>query len=141
MCWWNISNNISFLLKSFPRKTSMTKLFQNSNKPYFGPILGPFCPNLSKKKISWKKELCEFLNIGIIYHCTKNQLNLMNHSWENCWTDYTKNQFISLISSWDAASFRVLQLVEKSHNLIGQKHFGSYLRSKNFTRYEICSYN
>ena len=120
MCWWNINHNISFLLKLFSRKTSMTKFFKKSNKSYFGLILGLFCPNLGKKKFSWKKELCQFLNIGIIYHCAKNQLNLMNHSWEN---------------------FRVLQLIEKSHNLIGQTHFGSYLRNQNFTKYETCSYD
>ena len=71
--------------------------------------MGPFCPNLGKNKFSCKKGLCQFLNIRIIYHCAKNQLNLMSHSWENCWTDIPKTslQFIiSLISSWDTANFR-----------------------------------
>ena len=45
----------------------------------------------------------------------------MSHSWENCWTD-TKNQFIPLISS----------------NLIGQEHFGPYLRDQIFSKYETC---
>ena len=29
--------------------------------------------HLSKNEFSWKKGLCQFLNIKIIYHCTKNQ--------------------------------------------------------------------
>ena len=36
-------------------------------------------------------------------------------------------------------NFRVLQVIEKSLNLIGQEHFGPYLRNQNFFKYEICS--
>ena len=50
----------------------MTKLFlKNPKRTYFGAILGPFYPNLDKNKFSWKKELCQFLEIPIIYHCAK----------------------------------------------------------------------
>ena len=35
-------------------------------KPYFGVILGPFCPNLDKNEFSWTKELYPFFNITII---------------------------------------------------------------------------
>ena len=92
-----------------------------------GIILGN---NLGKNKFSWKKGLCQFLNIRIIYRCAKNQLNLMSNSWENCWTDTPKTSFISLISSWDTANFRDLRLIEKSHKLTGQGHFGPYLRNQ-----------
>ena len=51
----------------------------------------------------------------------------------------TKPQFIPLISSLDTAHFRVLQLIEKSDNVIDQEYFGPYLRSLNFPKYEICS--
>ena len=47
---------------------------------------------------------------------------------------HTKNQFISLISLWDTSSFRVLQLIEQSHKLIGQEHFGPYLRNQSFPK-------
>ena len=51
----------------------MTKFFKKSNKPHLGAILGPFCQNLGKNKFSWKKRLCQFLDIPIIYHCNNNQ--------------------------------------------------------------------
>ena len=48
----------------------------------------------------------------------KTQLCLMSHSWEN---------------------FRVLRLIAKSHNLMGEEHFGPYLKNQSFPKYEICS--
>ena len=48
----------------------MTKFFKKS---YFCAILSPFCPNLGKNEFSWKKGLCQFLDIPIIYHRAKNQ--------------------------------------------------------------------
>ena len=54
----------------------MTKFLKNPKRTYFGAILGPFYPNLGKNEFSWKKELCQFLDIPIIYHCAKNQKKL-----------------------------------------------------------------
>ena len=54
----------------------MTKFFKKSQKPYFVAILGPFWPNLDKNEFSWKKGLCQFLDILIIYHRAKNQEKL-----------------------------------------------------------------
>ena len=51
----------------------MTKFFKKLKKLCFGTILGPFCQNLSKNEFSWKKGLCQFLDIPIIYHRAKNQ--------------------------------------------------------------------
>ena len=45
------------------------KFLKNPERTY----LGPFYPNLGKNEFSWKKELCQFLDIPIIYHCAKNQ--------------------------------------------------------------------
>ena len=116
----------------------MTKLFKKFKNPYFEVILGPFCSNLGKNEFSWKKGLCQFLNIPIGYHCAQNQKKLMSHSREKCrligrtdrqqWFyktlhdrgpiikiaslnlyQQTKNQFILLISLWDTGNFRVLQ--------------------------------
>ena len=61
----------------------MTKFFTKSKKPYFGAILGSFWPNLGKNEFSWKKGPCQFLNIPITYHHTKNQKKLMLHSEKN----------------------------------------------------------
>ena len=44
-----------------------------------GDILGPFCPNLSKNEISWKKELCQFLSITIIYLRGKNKKKIISY--------------------------------------------------------------
>ena len=84
--WWNINNNINFHFELFTRKT-INKIFQKIEKPYFGAILDPFCKDLGKNEFSWKKRLCQFLNILIIYHHTKNQKKIMCHSWGKCRTD------------------------------------------------------
>ena len=47
----------------------MAKRFRKF-KPYFGAILGPFCPTLG---------LCQFLDIPIIYNRAKNQKKLLSH--------------------------------------------------------------
>ena len=109
ICWWIINNNTSFHYRLFPRKTNMTNFFKKSQKPYFEPILGSLCPNLGQKWIFLEERV------------------------------HTKKRFVLLISLWDTANFRVLQLIEKSCNLIGQEHFGPYLRNQNFPKYEICS--
>ena len=43
-----ISTVSVFILDIFQKKRT-TKFFKKSQKPYFGTILGPFCPNLGKK--------------------------------------------------------------------------------------------
>ena len=57
----------------------MKKNCKKSKKTYFGAILGPFYPNLGKNEFSWKKQLYQFLDIPIIYHCTKNQQKLLSN--------------------------------------------------------------
>ena len=83
--WWNI--NISFHFMSFPRKTNDRIFQKNPKKLYFAAILVSFCPILGKNEFSFKKLLCQFLNIPIIYHRAKNQKKLMSYSWEKCQTD------------------------------------------------------
>ena len=55
----------------------MKKFFKKFKKPYLRAILGTFCPSLGKNEFSWKKGLCQFLDISIIYHRAKNQKILM----------------------------------------------------------------
>ena len=54
-------NKISFHFRLFARNTN------EKRNTIWGVILGPFCPNLGKNKISWKKGLCQFLIVPIIY--------------------------------------------------------------------------
>ena len=76
--WWYINNNISFHFRLLPRKTN-EKIFQNKKKKtkkklfwdHFGHFLP--CANLGKNEFSWKKKLCQLLNIQIIYHRAENQ--------------------------------------------------------------------
>ena len=65
----------------------MNKFFKKSKKHNLVAILGTFCPNLGKNGFSWKKGLCQFLDIPIIYHRTKNQRKLLSHFWEKRQTD------------------------------------------------------
>ena len=71
----------------------MTKFFKKSKKPYFGAILGPFFQDLGKNEFSWKKGLCQFLNIPIIYHHAENQKKIISHSRRN-------NYLMSLRVAW-----------------------------------------
>ena len=58
----------------------MTKFFKKSQNPYFWFHFG-------QNKISWKKGLCQFLGIPIIYHRAKNQAKIMSYFWEKRRTD------------------------------------------------------
>ena len=52
----------------------MAKFFKKAKKkPILGPFWAIFAQILAKNGFSWKKELYQFLNILIIYHCVKNQ--------------------------------------------------------------------
>ena len=51
----------------------MIKFFKITKKIYFGATLGPFLQNVGKNDFFWKKGLCQFLNIPIIYHRANNQ--------------------------------------------------------------------
>ena len=91
MWWWNINNNVSFRFRLSPRKTNMTKFFKKSKKLYFGAILGPFCPNFGKNESSWKKGLCQSLNISVIIVALYQKSEISNEPFLrkmlNCWTD------------------------------------------------------
>ena len=61
----------------------MTKFFRNPKDPILGAfwtLLDPFGPNVGSNEFSWKKELCQILNIPIIYHRAKIQKKLITHS-------------------------------------------------------------
>ena len=60
------------MILDFFQEKLMLIFFKKSPKPYFWPIWGYFIPNLGKNQFSWKKWLCQFLNIPIIYHRAKN---------------------------------------------------------------------
>ena len=70
--WWNINNNISFHFRSCTRRNNDKFFSKNPKRTYFGAILGPSYPNFGKNEFSWEKELYQFLDIPIIYHCAKN---------------------------------------------------------------------
>ena len=77
---WNINNNTSFHFILFPEEL-ITKFFKTYKKPYFGVNWSSFSPNLGENQFSWKKRLCQFLNIPIIYHGAKYLKILTNNSW------------------------------------------------------------
>ena len=79
--WWNINNNISFHFRLCTRKI-INRSFIENEKNYFGVILWPFCRNLRENKFSWRRELCKFLDIPIIYHRAKNKKKLLSLFWE-----------------------------------------------------------
>ena len=68
-----VSITILFFTLDYFQEKLKTKFFKKSKSPYFGAILGPFCPNLGKNEFYWEKGSCQFLNLPIFYHHAKNQ--------------------------------------------------------------------
>ena len=64
---------IPILLQQKPKKN----YFRTNWAPFFN--WASFYPDLDKNEFSRKKELCQFLNIPIIYHHVKNLKKLMTH--------------------------------------------------------------
>ena len=103
----------------------MTK---RSKKIPKNPILGPFwllfCPNLGRNVFSWKNRFCQFSNIPIIYHHTRNQRKLITYSWEKCRTDGRTDRrtdngdFIgpSVGRGSNKPCLRLLTIATKNHN-------------------------
>ena len=60
ICWWNISNNISFHYRLFPRKANIKKTFKKFQKPYFGPICWVLSPKGPKMNFPGKKGSVSF---------------------------------------------------------------------------------
>ena len=116
----------------------MTKFFKTSKKPYFGTILGLSCPNLDKNNVFGKRALLIFQYLNYLPLCQKSE-KVNEPFLRKLLDEFTKNQFIPLISLEDIANVRVLRLTEKSRNLIREEHFRSYLRNQNFPKYEIRS--
>ena len=116
----------------------MTKFFKKAKKIPFCSYSGLFLPKFGQKWISLEKRAMSFFKYSnYLPLCQKSEKS--NEPFlRNLLDRHTKNQFITLISLWDKANFRVLRLIEKSHNLIGLEHFGPYLRNQNFPKYEIC---
>ena len=70
-------STLVFNLDYFQKKL-MAKFFKKSKKSHFRAILSPF---------SWKKGLCQFLNVPIIYHLAKNQKKINE---KECWDIFQK---------------------------------------------------
>ena len=67
----------------------MTKFFKKSKKPYFGAILGPFCPNFGKNEFSWKRALSIFKYFNYLPLCKNSEKTKEPFLRKNlnCWTD------------------------------------------------------
>ena len=61
--WWNISHNISFHFRSFPRKIN-DKIFQKTQKTFIWDHFGPFAQIWAKMSFPEKRPR-QFLNIPI----------------------------------------------------------------------------
>ena len=71
---------IVFILDYF-QKNQMTKNCSKIPKnPIFRLFWDVFAQIWEKNEFSWKKRLCQFLNIPIIYHHSKNEKKIMTHS-------------------------------------------------------------
>ena len=137
--WWIINNNISFHFRLFPGELTWQKFSKNPKKDLFWTHFGLLLPKFEQKLIFLgKRTLSAFKYSNYLPLCQKSIKP--NEPFLRKLLDWcTKNLFILLISSWDTASFRVLQLIKKSHNLIDREHFGPYLMNQNIPKYEIWS--
>ena len=127
-----------FIINYFQEKLTWLNFSKNPKNLILGPFWALFCPNFDHKWVLLEKRaLSVFQFSTYLPFCQKSEKP--NEPFLRKLLDgYTKNQFISLISSWDTAIW-VLRLIEKSRNLIGQDHLGPYLTNQNFPKYEICS--
>lgn len=84
-CWWNITYNISFSFKAFPRKTN-DKIFRKIQRH---PILRPFWSFLPKFGQKWmlleKKAVSVFRYSNYLPSWPKSE-KIIRHPPENCWT-------------------------------------------------------
>ena len=91
------------------------------------PILGPCAQIRTKNEFPRKNPLSFLQCLNYLPLCQKSEKKAIEPILRKFSEGHTKKQFISLISFWDTANSRVLQLIEKSCNLIGQQHFGPIL--------------
>ena len=80
---------ISFQFRFFPRKTN-DKIFEKTKKKIFRGHFRLFLPKFGQKWIFLEKNLCQFLNIPIIYHDTKKSEKTNEPPLRkilNCWMD------------------------------------------------------
>ena len=134
-----INNNISFHYRLFPRKAHITRFFKKSKSSILGPfraLLPKFGPkmNFPEKRSSVSFSIFELPTI--VPKIRKIQWAIPE---KTVGVTHQKPVYFIKISLWDKAIFRVLQLIEKSCNLIDQEHFGPYLTNQNIPKYEICS--
>ena len=137
-CVVEISTILVFILDYFKEKLTWQNVSKNPKNPILGPFWALFVQIWAKMNFPGKKSLSVFRYLNYLQLC-QNSVKPNEPFLRKLLDGHTKNQFIPLISLWDTANFRVLQLIEKSCNLIGQEHFGPYLRNQNFPKYEICS--
>ena len=79
-----------FILDYFQEKLTWQNFSKNPKITILAPFWALFAQILTKNGFSWKKELYQFLNILIIYHCVKNQKKTHKSIFRKmltCWTD------------------------------------------------------
>ena len=125
------------ILDYFQEKPTWQKFFKKS-KIFFWDHSGPFLPKFGQKWIFLEKMTQSVFQYSNYLPPCQEPVMPNEPFLRKLLDGYNKNEFVLFISLWDTANFRVLQLIEKSHNLIGQEHSGPYLRNQNFLKYEIC---
>ena len=70
----------------------MTEFRENRKKPYFGAILGPFCPKTDQKIFFWKIRLRHIVSTIDLHHHAKNHKISMSQSREKLVTDGRTNE-------------------------------------------------
>ena len=134
ICWSNINHNISSQFRLFTRKTNITKFFKKYKTPYFGAILDSFCPNLGKYEFSWKKRAYSVFQYSNYLSLCQKSKQRNETFWKTLLDGQTKNLFIPLISLRDTVSFRVLRLIEKSHNYDWPRVFWAISQESEFSQ-------
>ena len=71
---------------SFKNQNFGRHLSKNKNKNYFGAILGPLCPDLSKNEFSWNKGLSVFKYYNYLSPSKKSEkANDLWKKWKKKW--------------------------------------------------------
>ena len=97
----------------------MTNFFKKSTKKkktILGSFWALFAQILGKNEFSWIKGLCQFLDIPIIYHRTKNQKKLMRPFLTDGRTDGRTDNGILQDPPQDMGSIKIRRLTQRKYN-------------------------
>ena len=134
ICWSNINHNISSRFRLFPRKTNITKFFKQYKTSILGLFWTLFAQIWANMNFPEKKRAYSVFQYSNYLSLCQKSKQRNETFWKTLLDGQTKNLFIPLISLRDTVSFRVLRLIEKSHNYDWPRAFWAISQEPEFSQ-------